>query len=446
MPKTQKTQRSKTSKQVETPIQPQTETHEQSLEETPGIQIICSQNDLSTNLSLVSHAVPQRPTHPILANVLMVADEKSQQVHLTVFDLSLGIQTSFDAQVRSGGEITIPVEILSDIVERFPQGDITLNNQAVKADKLGESEETVESLIATLTADSGRYQVRGLSAEEFPRLPEVTAQQVIHLPAETLKEGLRGSLFATTSDETKLILTGVHLKLEQDTLELAATDGHRLAVLQASTQGIAGKKKQPDKTDDAPLSLSFTVPAKALRELERILEMRTSPEPVTLYYKKEEEIVAFQWGKQRLVSRCLEGQYPAYPELLKHNFQQQITLEKAPLVKALERIAVLADKKEKTVKLYFNSEDQQLSLLIARDFGEGEELIPACISGESLHICFNIKYLLDAVKAIRSSEVQMQLTSSDGPAIVVPFGNRDKAHVVMDVKYLLMPVVKESKG
>ncbi|MBR8834421.1 MAG: DNA polymerase III subunit beta [Stigonema ocellatum SAG 48.90 = DSM 106950] len=442
MPKTQKTQRSKTSKQVETPIQPQTETHEQQLVETPGIQIICSQNDLSTNLSLVSHAVPQRPTHPILANVLLFADEKSQQVHLTVFDLSLGIQTSFDAQVRSGGEITIPVEILSDIVERFPQGDITFNNQAVKADKLGESEETAESLIATLTADSGRYQVRGLSAEEFPRLPEVTVQQAIHLPAETLKVGLRGSLFATTSDEAKLILTGVHIKLEQDILELAATDGHRLAVLQASTQGIAGKKKQPDNTDDAPLSLSFTVPAKALRELERILEMRTSTDPVALYYKKEEEIVAFHWGKQRLVSRCLEGQYPAYPELLKHDFKHQMTLEKAPLVKALERIAVLADKKEKTVKLYFNSEDQQLSLFMARDFGEGEELIPACISGESLYICFNIKYLLDAVKAIRSSEVQMQLTSSDGPAIVVPFGNRDKPHVLIDVKYLLMPVVK----
>ena len=126
MPKTLKTQRSKTSKPVETPIQPQTETDEQPLVETKGIQIICSQNDLSTNLSLVSHAVPQRPTHPVLANVLLVADKTLQQVHLTVFDLSLGIQTSFDAKVRSRGEITIPVEILSDIVERFPQGDITL--------------------------------------------------------------------------------------------------------------------------------------------------------------------------------------------------------------------------------------------------------------------------------------------------------------------------------
>ena len=424
MPTTLKKQRSKTSKQVETPIQPQTETHEQPLKEKLSVQIICRQNDLSTNLSLVSHAVPQRPTHPILANVLLVADKKSQQVHLTVFDLSLGIQTSFDAQVRREGEITIPVEILSDIVERFPQGDITLNNQAIKADQ---SEESETSLIATLTADSGRYQVRGLSAEEFPRLPVVTAQQAIYLPAETLKEGLRGCLFATTSDETKLILTGVHLKLEQDTLEFAATDGHRLAVLQAPTQGIEGKKKHSDKTDDT--SLSFTVPAKALRELERILEMRTSPDPVALYYKKEEEIVAFHWGKQRLVSRCLEGEYPAYPELLKHDFKHQVTLEKAPLVKALERIAVLADKKEKTVKLYFNSEAQQLSLFMARDFGEGEELIPACISGESLHICFNIKYLLDAVKAFSCSKVQMQLTSSEGAAILVPEGNRDKPHV-----------------
>jgi len=413
------------------------------------IKLVCTQDNLANHLELVSKAVPAKPTHPVLGNVLLVACKKTQRVQLTVFDMSLAIQTSFDANVQSPGDMTIPVGLLSDIVGKFSPGDITLvsrealNREGEDSEDNGNSatlpEAVSNSPVATLIAACGRYQVRGLSSEEFPAIPEVKTAQTICIPAETLKEGLKGSLFATATDEGKHILTGVYFKIGQDSLEFAATDGHRLVVLNTSIQGFS-KKKQAEITQ--PLEL--TVPAKSLAELERILSSRTSADPVELSYSTLDALIEFRWGAQRLVTRCLEGTYPAYPDLLQQDFQHQVTLEKAPFIKAIERIAVLADKKEKTLSIRINSEAQQVSLSLFREFGNGLEQMAAHVKSDgNLSISFNIKYLLEGAKAIASSQLQMHLTQRDGPAILVPAGNPSKPNILMDAKYLLMPIFKE---
>ncbi|MEG3857599.1 DNA polymerase III subunit beta [Microcoleus sp. herbarium12] len=413
------------------------------------IKLVCTQDNLANHLELVSKAVPAKPTHPVLGNVLLVACKKTQRVQLTVFDMSLAIQTSFDAKVISPGDMTIPVGLLSDIVGKFSPGDITLvsrealNREGEDSEDSGNSatlpEAVSNSPVATLIAACGRYQVRGLSSEEFPAIPEVKTAQTICIPAETLKEGLKGSLFATATDEGKHILTGVYFKIGQDSLEFAATDGHRLVVLNTSIQGFS-KKKQAEIAQ--PLEL--TVPAKSLAELERILSSRTSADPVELSYSTESALIEFRWGAQRLVTRCLEGTYPAYPDLLQQDFQHQVTLEKAPFIKAIERIAVLADKKEKTLSIRINSEAQQVSLSLFREFGNGLEQMAAHVNSDgNFSISFNIKYLLEGAKAIASSQLQMHLTQRDGPAILVPAGNPSKPNILMDAKYLLMPIFKE---
>ena len=175
------------------------------------MKLICSQSDLSSNLSLVSRAVPSRPTHPVLANILLQADAETNQVSLTAFDLSLGIRTSFTAEVLEGGTIALPAKLLVDITSRLPEGEITLDDQS--------GDNTGEGIIVTLKPKSGRYQVRAMGAEEFPELPVIENAEAITLTTAALIEGLKGSLFATSSDETKQVLTGVHLTLKQDTLE-----------------------------------------------------------------------------------------------------------------------------------------------------------------------------------------------------------------------------------
>ncbi|SKB13699.1 DNA polymerase III subunit beta [Planktothrix sp. PCC 11201] len=407
------------------------------------LQLLCTQNDLATHLELVSHAVPAKPTHPILGNVLLAACSKTQRVYLSVFNLSLAIQTSFEAKVNTPGETTIPAELLSEIVRKFSSGDLQLSN-SISLNAENNQDHPLSTVkpeqnpILTLVSASGRYQVRGLSSDEFPSIPEVNPCQNLAMAAEALKSGIKGALFATATDETKQILTGVHLKINSNTLELAATDGHRLAVVETSIQGFK-KKKETENTEP----LQFTLPAKSLLELERILASRTSAEPVQLSYNLTTGYVEFSWGVQRLITRCLEGEYPAYQELLNHEFKHQVYLEKLPFVKALERLSVLADKKEKIINIDFSPENQQVSLSLLREFGNGREELTAIINfSHSFSISFNIKYLLEGIKAIASSEISIHLIDSAHPAILKPFGNREQPHLLIDSQYLLMPVVK----
>jgi DNA polymerase-3 subunit beta len=383
------------------------------------MKLVCSQSDLSTNLSLVSRAVPSRPTHPVLANVLLQADAETNQVSLTAFDLSLGIRTSFNAEVWQGGAIALPAKLLVDITSRLPEGEITLDDEStlIGATPGG------EGLIFTLTPKSGHYQVRAMGPEEFPELPIIENTEVLNLTTAALIEGLRGSLFATSGDETKQVLTGVHLTVKQDTLEFAATDGHRLAVVETSNERPLGGTSQ----------LEVTVPARALRELQRMLAHNAlSDEPVALHFDQGQ--VVFAWQNQRLTSRTLEGQYPAYRQLIPRQFERQVTIERRQFVSTLERIAVLADQKNNIVKVSIDSEAQEITLSCeAQDVGSGRESMPAQISGENIEIAFNIKYLMEGLKELPSSEIQMHLNQSLTPVIFTPLGG-------LKMTYLAMPV------
>lgn len=377
------------------------------------MKFVCPQNQLNSHLSLVNRAIPSRPTHPILANVLVHVDEPTQQVRLIGFDLSLGIQTSFAAEVAEGGTLTLPAKLLNDIVSRLPDDSVTVDER--------------ETAFVTLTSASGRYQVRGLEAAEYPELPEIESQEPVYLPPDALLEGLRGSLFAASADETKQVLTGVHLTVQPEGLEFAATDGHRLAVV-----------KVQDSQENGALTaqvanLEVTVPARALRELERILGLRQSLDPVAL--SLEQGQVVFQWGEQRLTSRTLEGQYPTYRQLIPQQFERQVTLDRRALLSALERIAVLADQRNSIVKFSMDADTQQVTISVdAQDLGSGQESIPAQISGDSLDIAFNVKYLTDGLKIFNTADVQIQLNSAVSPVVLNPLGGSKLTYLVMPVQ------------
>lgn len=200
------------------------------------MKLVCAQTHLNSHLSLVSRAVSSRPSHPILANILLKADTSTQRVILSAFDLSLGIQTSFPAQIEAGGVLTLPAKLLNDIISRLADGDITIESDAES------------NHVTTITSASGRYQVRGMGAEEFPELPKIEEGEQTHLAADRLVDGLRGSLFAASADETKQVLTGVHVSLQSDGLEFAATDGHRLAVVTTVEEAQPESESQFDVT------------------------------------------------------------------------------------------------------------------------------------------------------------------------------------------------------
>lgn len=380
------------------------------------MKIVCSQSDLKTNLSLVSRAVPSRPTHPVLGNVLFQTDAETQRITLTAFDLSLGLQTSFPASVSESKTFTLPAKLLNDIVTRLPEGEITLLG-------MEDEEEEEENFTATLVSASGRFRLRGMSAEEFPSLPEISTTEALKVPVEALIDGLSSTLFAASAEEAKQVLTGIHLTRKEDSLEFAATDGHRLAVLDTTTEGIEG----------ATEGFAVTIPARALRELERMV--KTQKEGAVVNLLCDEVQVAFKLDSQRLTSRKLEGAYPAYDQLIPNQFSKQVTLERKQLLNSLELVAVLADQQNNVVKFSIDDENQQLSLSVdAKEVGSATESISAQVTGESIDIAFNVKYLMDGLKAFKGNEIQMQLNEASQPIIFTPLGGLKMTYLVMPVQ------------
>jgi DNA polymerase-3 subunit beta len=382
------------------------------------MKLVCSQTELTSSLQLVSRAVAGRPTHPVLANVLLTADAATGRLSLTGYDLNLGIQTSLPAAVESSGAITLPARLFGDIVSRLSaDSPLTLS--------CGDGEEQVE-----LTSLSGTYKMRGMPAEDFPDLPLSQSGTPIRLDAASLVRGLRATLFASSADEAKQLLTGVHLSLSGQGLECAATDGHRLAV-QRLDDALAPGSEAPTANAETPFAV--TVPSRSLKELERLLSGRPSDEPLSLYSERGQVVVL--WADQVLTSRTIDGTYPNYRQLLPEHFSRRLVVDRRALTAALERVAVLAEQHNNVVRLI--SEPLLGTVQIgadAQDVGSGSESLAASAEGEAIEIAFNVRYLLDGLKAISADQVVLQCNGPTTPAVLAPVGEDGT------FTYLVMPV------
>ncbi|QPN60803.1 DNA polymerase III subunit beta [Synechococcus sp. CBW1002] len=378
------------------------------------MKLVCSQAELSASLQLVSRAVSARPTHPVLANVLLTADAGTGRLSLTGFDLSLGIQTSLPASVEASGAITLPARLFGEIVSRLSSDSpITLH--------CDDGTEQVE-----LTSLSGSYRMRGMPADDFPDLPLVQAGTPIRLDAEALVKGLRATIFASSADEAKQVLTGVHLRLENDSLECAATDGHRLAVL---------KLDQALRIDPEVESESFavTVPARSLRELERLLSVRQSDDPLNLFCDRGQ--VVFLSADQVLTSRTLDGTYPNYRQLIPDSFGRSIAMDRRAFTAALERVAVLADQHNNVVKISTEPASAQVHIRAdAQDVGSGAETLAAQLEGEPIEIAFNVRYVLEGLKVMASERVILHCNGPTTPAVLSTADEGAFTYLVMPVQ------------
>lgn len=371
---------------------------------------------------------------------------------MTGFDLTLAIHTKFTATVERGGSATLPASLLNEIVSRLPQGDMTL--------EVEETEDSNGAINATITSTSGRYQIRGLSSEDYAEVPTIEDGETINLPASALIEGLRGSLVAVATDETKQVLTGIHITFRTNELEFASTDGHRLAVANIPREVEAQEPTDQEKTteveepaspptrkkkskrnlavvaDASDTDVEMTIPTRALKELDRLARMQDESEPIILHFDREN--ITFQIKDQVMYSRRLEGQYPRYQQLIPNTFSTIVTIDRKELLHALERVAVLADQKNNIVKITFEHENQQVSLLVdAPDVGNGRESMSAQISTDPLNplkaVAFNAKYLMDGIKTMSTTQVQIHMNLSTNPVVLRPLGG-------MKMLYLQMPV------
>ena len=381
------------------------------------MEIVCNQNELNNAIQLVSKAVASRPTHPILANILLTADQGTNKISLTGFDLNLGIQTSFDATVKNSGAITIPSKLLSEIVNKLPSE--TPVNLVV--------DENSDNIL--IKSDTGTFNLKGIPSDDYPNLPFVESGTSLNIDPSSFLQALKLTLFASSNDDSKQLLTGVNFTFKQKYLESASTDGHRLAVVLIGNEENIEDKENSSVNED---SFSVTIPTRSLREIEKLLTLRSTEKSIKLFYDKGQ--VVFISSNQIITTRTLEGDYPNYSQLIPDNFSKLFIFNTKKLTDALERIAVLADQQSSVVKIKLDENNLALISADAQDIGSANESIPVSYSGEKFDIAFNVRYLLEGLKVISCENVVLKCNLSTTPAVFVPEDN------INSFTYLVMPV------
>ncbi len=381
------------------------------------MEIVCNQNEFNYAIQLVGKAVSSRPTHPILANLLLTADQGTNKISLTGFDLNLGIQTSFDANVKKSGAITIPSKLLSEIVNKLP------SETPVSLDV----DETSDNI--SIKSDRGSFNLKGIPSDDYPNLPFVENGTSLNIDPSSFLKALKLTIFASSNDDSKQLLTGVNFTFNLKYLESAATDGHRLAVVLVDNKENEGEKEETFSEEE---NLSVTIPTRSLREIEKLVSLSTSENSIKLFYDKGQ--LVFITSNQIITTRTLEGSYPNYSQLIPDNFSKCFTFNTKKLIEALERIAVLADQQNSVVKIKLEKKDLALVSADAKDIGSANELVPVSFDFDQFDIAFNVRYLLEGLKVFSSQNVIFKCNLPTTPAVLVPEDNIDS------FTYLVMPV------
>jgi DNA polymerase-3 subunit beta len=364
------------------------------------MKIRCAQQDLSRAMSAVGRATSARTTMPILANVLLETTAGGLRVVAT--DLELGIRAQIPAEVERGGLVTLPARLLAEIVAHLPASSVEVQVEEGSA-------------VAEIRCQRSSFELVGMPASDFPRVPEGDVEAVCSVPAALLRTMIRQTLFAASTDETRPFLTGVYVSGDEEGLRFVATDGGRLAVRTASV-----KVARP---------VSAIVPSKTMHELVRLTGAVEGEVEVGLVDNQ----VVFSAGELRVFSRLVGGQFPNYQQVIPREFKQRVRVGTERLYQALRRVAITARDSATVVRLA--AQDAVLRLSSSTpEVGRAWEELEVETSGEPMEVAFNARYLLDALAVLETDEVALELTGPLSPGAVRPVGFEDYVYVVAPVR------------
>jgi DNA polymerase-3 subunit beta len=363
------------------------------------------QENLARGLQVVSRAVSTRSTLPVLNNVLLRSEDGG--LKLTATNLEIGITYWVPGKIDTGGSMTVPARLLTDIVAGLPANErVELELQAQE----------------TLHIKAGRLEthVKGIDAEEFPAIPTAGERPTTRVPQNILRVALGEVTFAAATDEARPILTGVLARFEGDRLTLAAADNYRIAVKTVTVL-------------DPVEETSLVVPARSLHELSRVLS--DTDEPVDIVLSPSRNQILFHLEGIDLVSRLIDGQFPNYQQVLPKSHTTTATVDRDQLLKAVKLAGLIASSSANIVKLHIGKEAEAgITVSAAADVGDNRSEVEAKVEGDGTTIAFNAKYLLDVLQNVPTEQFSIELNGPLSPGVFRPVGDAQYVHVVMPVK------------
>ena len=373
------------------------------------MKIKIARDELLTGLQRVQGVVEKRNTMPALSNILL--ETKQDGVELVATDLEIGIRGHYKAEVLEPGSVSVSARKLFEILREMPDSEITFTTQ--------------ENNWVQIQAGKIQFKIVGLAASEFPALPTVEREGRVAISGSGLAALIRKTLFAVGDNDARYILNGLLITLlstdKKVTMRLVGTDGHRLAV--------AESELSQDAVSEIPKEIRAIIPRKAAQEMRRLLEEEAG-EPLLGFTKN---LVTFQRSSVFLTSRVMEGTYPNYQQVIPKDNSKKATVERTALEAALRRVAVLSRDKTNAVRITLDS--GMLELYTSNpDLGEATEELPVQYRGESLTTGFNARYLLDALAAMESETVHLEMKTALSPCVLRPEGDPGFLCVVMPMK------------
>jgi DNA polymerase-3 subunit beta len=364
------------------------------------MKIDTTRQSLLDALLVVSRAVSARAALQALSGILISTNGEAR---LRATDMELGLEVGLEGEVDGGGSVVLPGRLLVEVVRSLPDGSVGLN--------LREAERDVE-----LSAGSSRFHLRTLPADDFPRFPEPEGDPV-ELPAAPLRETVNRVARAASRDEARPVLTGVLVTVEGDEMTMVATDSYRLAV------------KTTKLDTPVPSRLEANVPARALRELARLIEA-SGADSVSVWLTRNQAI--FRVGQVTLSSRLIDGQFPNHSQLLPESYEHEVKLPRTELLEVTRRVSQLAQRNA-ALRLSF-SEGELVVSAETPDLGDAREALPAPYQGELLEIGFNPEFVRDGLESIESDEVLFKLISPLRPGLLEPTGDDEFSYLVMPIR------------
>ncbi len=337
---------------------------------------------------------------PILQHVLLETEEGGIRVSAT--DLDISLRASYEAQVQSPGRVTLHARKIFDVVRELPESEVHL--------------EAEENNWVRLTCARSKFRFAGLESDDFPNIPSFGEAPSIPLPAAELAGMIRKTQFAISTDETRTALNGIYLESKGWTLNLVATDGHRLACVSQPVEGLSE-------------DMGIIIHRKAIQELLKIIGEGNE----NLEFQRQDNHVLFRIGSLTLGSRLIEGQFPNYQQVIPTGNDQRATLSGKAFGGGLRRVSLMSNEKSRMVKLQFQEGILSLSSDTS-EVGEASEEIEIDYKGPEIVIGFNSRYILDFLSVVEDETLRIDLKDSLSSMLLAPHEDKNYFCVVMPMR------------
>jgi DNA polymerase III subunit beta len=376
------------------------------------MELVVRKTDLLRELQLFQGIVERKNTIPILANVLLEAN--GTEVKMLATDLEVGLRSKCPATVSKSGSLTLPAKKLYEIIKALPETDVR-----IEEDKGG----------VKVAADRFDSRMQTLPREDFPTLPDASGVVSAQLPRESIRQMISKTQFAITGEDTRYFLNGALFLLRPDSLGLVSTDGHRLAHITVGRDAAKVAKGAKSTGEDENRVI---LPRKTLLELGRLLAEGGEGD---IQYERGENHLFFGVGDRLLISRMIDGQFPAFERVIPKNNDKHVEFDRDRLTSAVKRVALLSNERSRAVKFQIDKGKVEIASS-SPEFGEAKEVIIVDYDAAPVTICFNAQYVLDFLAVVETDSVGLEFKDEMSQAVMKPVGaeNYEYTYVIMPMR------------